>query len=101
MTQYITHFCQFADEPAAKAALPTYWGASIDDGSWSWNRSVVDGPIPVVDGSGNPVAGYFLNVALPALDASLPGIVGAGYGPPDKFTLVYGKSPVTPQRVFA
>ena len=95
----ITHFTRFTDEAAAKAALPTYWTASED--GWDWNRSIVDGPVPVDDGEGNPRPGYFLNIALPELDASMPGLTGAGYGPADDFTLVHGDKPDTPQRVFA
>ncbi len=95
----ILHFLQFPDEATAKSALPDYW--SQTDTGGDWKRSFIDGPIPIVDGSGNPVSGYFLNVALDSLNQSLPGLTGAGYGPADDFTLVYGVKPITPQRVFA
>lgn len=99
MTQPITHFCQFTDEASAKAALPSYW--VTNDAGWDWRRGVVDGPVPMVDSLGAPVVGYFLNIGLAALNASLPGLTGAGYGPANHFTLVSGVQPATPQRVFA
>ncbi len=97
----ITHFLKFSDVTAAKTALPDYW--SVFGNSWDWDRGFVDGPVPVRDndGTGNPTPGYFLNIALTALNASMPGLTGAGYGPADHFTLVWGTAPITPQRVFA
>ncbi len=106
----ITHFLKFDDEASAIAALPQY---RAGDG---WRRDMVDGPIQIVVATGatqpgpwggpdvavtEPVPGYFLNIGLPELDASMPGLTGAGYGPAEDFTLVHGSKPDTPQRVFA
>lgn len=107
----ITHAFRFDDESAAVAALPQFC-VPTDDGS-DWDRSCVDGPIPVMRGTGEfvtdpetgeaieimePVAGYHLNINLDALDDSLPGLIGAWDVPGH---LVYGETPVTPMRVFA
>jgi len=103
MTQLITHFVKFADEATARTALPTYWCTTQT--GWDWNRSIVDGPVPVRDndGAGPLSAGYFLNIALPALNPSLPGLTGAGHTDPvtKAWVIDWGTAPITPQRVFA
>jgi hypothetical protein len=102
----ITHALSFADEAAAKAALPDYWDTT--DNGWDWRRDCVDGPIPTTHKTGPaarvPDATYNLNIALPELHTDLPGLVAA-WNTVDRATgrahLVHGIGPVTPQRVFA
>lgn len=104
----ITHAFKFDDVSSAKAALTLFWIDGED-----WDRDHVDGPIPVRRGTGEivtdpetgeareimaPVEGYHLNINLDALDATLPGLIGAWDAPGH---LVFGETPVTPARVFA
>lgn len=73
----------FADEAAARAALPTY--GRENDGVWRWAANiiapqkvvtaravvqVVDG-MPQVTTPEQTVPGFFLTICLPALDATL------------------------------
>ena len=103
----ITHAFKFDDAAAALAALPQFRAG--DD----WDRGRVDGPIPVMRGTGEmvtdpetgeaieimePVEGYHLNINIDALDDSLPGLIGAWDHPGH---LLFGATPVTPVRVFA
>jgi hypothetical protein len=111
----ITHFCTAPDKPTMLSLLATYSGTyggksrpllvTQQDGSKSLDQSFCDDSngsgIPIVDAQSKPVAGYFWNVVLDALDQTMPGLTGAGHGPADAFTLVYGTKPSTPQRVFA
>lgn len=109
----ITHFMKFADENAAKAALPACWSENAE--GWDWHREAVDAPIEVYARTGAStqgefgndapvrelVEGYHLNIASAALDARLaasPGFVGAL---DDKGNVAAGNPPATPSRVFA
>jgi hypothetical protein len=103
----VTHAFQFSNEATAKAALPQF---TVDDGEGgtAWNRGYCDPGIPITtpsgtfDADGNeimtPVSGWFMNVALPALDVTLPGLTAAWA---ETGTLLFGTKPKTPQRVFA
>lgn len=110
MSAPFAHYLKFTDETSAKAALPDYW-LDTDDG-WSWRRDVVDGPIPVMIGTGSYTTdpdtgaqvetmaaedGCHLNLYLPQMRTDLPGLLGIR----DETGLVSGDHPNTPQRVVA
>jgi len=92
----VTHFCQFTDQATAKAALPDYLVNS------NWRGDIVDADIPVKNPDGSLASGYFLNIALPELDLTLPGLTGAGYRQDkDTWVSLYGAKPAgEPQREF-
>lgn len=100
MAKLVTHFCQFTDHPTALAQL-----SACTDGQSNWARpDILDPgvPVQVPAGSGTLKLGYFLNIALPALDASLLGLTEAGYrDATGNWVTVYGSAPAAaPQREF-
>lgn len=83
----IDHLLVFADEAAARAAVPQF-GMVDEDGDWHWNGSNVmpvrayipgeyvnhaDGTVTVIRADVN-VPGYRIWVALPEYDATLTGL---------------------------
>lgn len=115
----VTHFCQFTDEATAQSQLAAYGSTDPISGNWNWRGDIVDAGVPVhepitqyttdqITGAQIPVitpkSGYFLNIALPVLNAALPGLTGAGYRDPvtKAWVTVYGAQPAgQPQREFA
>lgn len=111
----ITHFYQHSDETAAKGALAVLLMRDNDTGEMVWPLAHIAPGVTITQGTGQfvtdefgiqvetreIVSGFFTNVDLPALNTSMGGLIGAGYGPPDNFTLVYGTAPKTPQCIFA